>query len=322
MTPTQRRIYATHGTALVQGTASIRSVAKLEGVGFHPVRGVYLHARGNPPPDVWRVVVIPDAHFSPTVGGLDRAVLFGRFITHQGLEAMRAGERFTTVCIGDWDDQESTSSYDKGKASAEGKRVRADIINANDAIRVMNDNIDQRVVEYMARPPLYLEGNHEHRLERLENDNPELRGMFGRGMPEDRDRPLRYEWDMYGWEAYPFLEPVFIDEVAFMHYLPNPKNGRAVSSVNMARTLLLKCLHSVVVGHGHQFHHDKLPRLDGRKLAACEVGCAYEHDHSFRGHFPNDAMDRGMTVLYNLKGSDFDARFYPFDAIRRHTNEL
>lgn len=319
MTPAQKRLYALHGHDLREGRTSIRELAREAGVTYHQARAVAQAAEAHPPAGVWRVVVVGDAHFDPFEGGIDRAGLFARFVNHQAEQAMALGEKFAVVVIGDWDEMSGASSYDKGKASGELKRIRESINFANEAIRLFSEGISREAWEYMAVPPRVTLGNHEERVARVMNDHPELQGIFGMGLPGET-APIRYAWDTFGWEVVPFLTPTLIEDVAFMHYLPNPKNGRAVASVNQARALVLKALSSVVVGHSHEFDVDSMPTLAGHKLVGCVVGCAFEHEHAWRGPFPNSSADRGLTVLRNLRGSEFDAHFHPFPAIRRLLN--
>ena len=315
---TTLKFYAMYGKRIADGDISVRSLEDVDGISERRARTIAEHVKTKgPPPDSWRVVVIGDAHFCPHHGGIGRAETIGRFITQQAREAMDVGEKFTVVCIGDWADYASLSSYEKGKKEFEGRAIRADIHFSNEASLLLTNSIAPDAWAYMARPPLITLGNHTAaRMSRLLSDVRELEGVFGIGL-EGEDAEVRPNWTDLGWEVFPFLVPAFIDDVAFLHFLPNPSNGRAVSSVSMGRALILKGLQSVVVGHNHLFKFDKLTRLDGTKVCACSVGCAFEHDHDWAGQIPNAAYDRGITVLNNLRGSDFNPRFYTFEEIRR-----
>src|SRR6478609_550517 len=76
------------------------------------------------------------------------------------------------VMIGDWFDMPSLSSYDKGKLSFEGRRYLDDIKSGKKAMeRFLNAlNYKPRLVFTM--------GNHEHRIIRYVDNNPEFAGKF------------------------------------------------------------------------------------------------------------------------------------------------
>ena len=326
--PTLVQSYITgkYGKALVAGTMSIREVARISGASFHSVRTA-LHiaqekaeaeaekvsrkevlqaARRDSLDRPWRVVVIGDAHFKPGVP-ITRAILMGKFITEQAKDAQRNRERVAVVCIGDWHDMEALSSYDKGKASGENRRFQDDIDIGNDAIRLMMKHIDPLVTVDRFLVTL---GNHEYRMQRAANDSPEYAGFL--------DNHL-LAWETEGWEVFKFGDIARIDDVMFCHYFQSEGNGRAISSVNMGRQLLLKNMASSVCGHSHLFKTDTLTTMAGAKIVSAVVGCAFEHDEDYRGH-RNPAMDRGLVVLHNLKGSHFRPHFHDFTHLRKTYN--
>ena len=85
------------------------------------------------------------------------------------------------VMIGDWWDMEGLSSYDKGKKSAEGKRVNEDIEAGNKAMDMLlkplrDYNAKQVKLKKKQYKPLliFCIGNHEQRIERYVSDNPAI----------------------------------------------------------------------------------------------------------------------------------------------------
>ena len=122
------------------------------------------------------------------------------------------------VQIGDFADMPSLSSYDKGKLSFEGRRYKKDI----DATKEAMDLLLSPMKEYnakmrsqghkMYRPKMVLTlGNHEDRIDRAIDNQPELDGLMSMD-----DLP-------YGdWEVIPYLSPVTIDGVMYTHFNPNP----------------------------------------------------------------------------------------------------
>ena len=65
-----------------------------------------------------KICVIPDTQVKPDVP-LDHLLYAGRYIASKKPDVI--------VMIGDWGDMESLCSYDKGKASFEGRRYKKDI---------------------------------------------------------------------------------------------------------------------------------------------------------------------------------------------------
>ena len=156
------------------------------------------------------------------------------------------------VGIGDFYDLPSLSSYDKGKSSSEGRRLYKDIEAGNLGFEYLNQYIDS-VPNYTPRKVFCL-GNHEHRLDRYVDDNPELVGTLGTD---------KLPFAEYGWEVHPFLKPVEINGIFFVHYLANPMNGRPYSGNAMS---ILKTIgRSFVVGHKQCLDVAIRPTIDGKQ---------------------------------------------------------
>ena len=98
------------------------------------------------------------------------------------------------VHIGDHYDFPSLSSYDKGKSSSEGRRLYKDIEAGNTGFEYLNLAM-KSIPDYNPRKVFCL-GNHEHRLSRYVDDNPELIGTLGTDF---------LPFDKYGWEVHPSL---------------------------------------------------------------------------------------------------------------------
>ena len=114
------------------------------------------------------------------------------------------------VHIGDHYDMASLSSYDKGQLSAEGRRVRADIAAGDEGLEILEQHI-KSVPNYNPRKVVTL-GNHEERIDRYVSTHPELHGFMGTEF---------LAFSTHGWEVQPFLKPVDICGINFVHYLAN-----------------------------------------------------------------------------------------------------
>lgn len=192
------------------------------------------------------------------------------------------------VQIGDWFDNAALSSYDRGRLSAEGKRLSADIAAGNEAIRIIDSYI-QAAPNYQPRRVVTL-GNHEDRIQRFVNENPALEGFLGSHL---------YHFEQYGWEVYDFLTPCIIEGIAFVHYVVAVNTGKPLGNALASR--LEKVGTSFVMGHQQTFaYHERSLQLTGDMQMAVVVGACYEHDEPYKGVQGNHHF-RGCVMLYEVQ---------------------
>ena len=191
------------------------------------------------------------------------------------------------VHIGDHYDFPSLSSYDKGKASAEGKRLYKDIEAGNTGFEFLNLEISKDT-NYNPRK-IFCCGNHENRLDRYVEDNPELIGTLGVD---------KLPFEKYGWEVYPFLKPIEVEGIFFVHFLANPMNGRPYSGT--ASSILKTVGRSFVVGHKQVLDVAIRPTIDGKQQLGIVNGACYDHMEGYKGWQGNNHF-RGLTVLHEAQ---------------------
>ena len=191
------------------------------------------------------------------------------------------------VHIGDHYDFPSLSSYDKGKASAEGRRLVKDIEAGNTGFEYLNMAM-RKHKDYNPRK-IFCVGNHEHRLDRYIEDNPELIGTLGVD---------KLPFAKYGWEVHPFLKPVEVNGIFFVHYLANPMNGRPYSGT--ASSILKTVGRSFVVGHKQVLDIAIRPTIDGKQQIGIVNGACYDFYEGYKGYSGNNHY-RGITVLTEVK---------------------
>lgn len=212
------------------------------------------------------------------------------------------------ICLGDFVDMESLSSYDVGKKSFEGKRYIKDIEAARQAmdcllqpLREFNSRAKKnKEKQYKPRLVLTL-GNHEQRIARAVEDDPKLEGL------------IRYEDLPYqNWEVHPFLKPVNIDGVFYSHYFPTGVMGRPATT---ASAMVSKLHSSCIAGHqqGKQVAYGKRP--DGSTITCIITGSCYEHDESYLDHQTNKHW-RGVVVLHEVNDGCFDEMFVSLRYLR------
>lgn len=239
-----------------------------------------------------KIMVLPDGQVKPDVP-LDHWTAAGNYAAHKKPD--------TIVNIGDFADMESLCSYDVGKRQFEGRRYKADIAVARKAMEMFMKPIryeqdrQRRNKEKIWRPRFVLTlGNHEQRVEKAVDSNAAaLEGVISLN-------DLGYE--EYGWEVYPFLQPVIIDGVAFCHYFPSGQLGRPTVS---ARAILTKMHMSCFAGHqqGRDIAYGK--RADGREITAIIAGSFYQHDEAYLSPMTNRHW-RGIFVLHQVNEGSFD----------------
>lgn len=144
------------------------------------------------------------------------------------------------VCIGDFADLPSLSSYDKGKLAAEGRRYVKDIAAVHKGMDTLLKPLQDynRTAEEKYAPEMHLTlGNHEHRIIREVEENPRYEGRFNYS-------DLSYE--DFGWKVHDFLQVVEIDSIEYSHYFTSGVMGRPVSS---AAAMLRERQKSCTMGH-------------------------------------------------------------------------
>lgn len=190
-------------------------------------------------------VVIPDTQTKPGVPDAHLGWI-GRYI----VDHFAGRPNVKLIHLGDHWDMPSLSSYDKGKRSMEGRRVREDIDEGNRCFKILNQPLidyNQRRIEghraqWWPAEAHFLMGNHEDRITRAVNDDAQLHGFLG----------LEQLDTMY-WERHDFLDPVFIDGIGYAHYWANPMSGRPYGGTALHR---LKTLgHTFTQGHQQTLDH-------------------------------------------------------------------
>lgn len=187
------------------------------------------------------------------------------------------------VHIGDNFDLAALSSYDKGQLSAEGKRLNKDIEAGAKGMALIDAEID-KVQGYTPRKVITF-GNHEHRADRFVQENPELEGIVGTDI---------LAATIPTWEVHPFLKPVEIHGIQFIHFVPNPMTGKPYGGT--VQNILKNCGSSFVMGHKQVLDVAMRPTMDGKHQLGVIVGACYKHDEGYKGYVGNNHF-RGCVML-------------------------
>lgn len=204
------------------------------------------------------------------------------------------------VHIGDHWDMPSLSSYDRGKKASEGRRVLKDIEAGQRAMEVLLTPLWQLQARQRANkkkvysPEMHFTiGNHEERILRHVESNPELEGSLGiesLGIEE------------YGWTAHEYLRPVTIDGVSYAHYFYNPNSGRPYGG--QIGNKLNKIKSSFTMGHQQGLQIATETNNTGKKMWGLVAGSFYLHDEGYKGPQGNDHW-RGLVLKHNVQDGDY-----------------
>lgn len=248
-------------------------------------------------------LVIPDVQFKP---GNDPT-----FLTSIGNYIVDKKPDFV-ICIGDFADMPSLSSYDIGKKSFEGRRYRADVEATKDAMAtllapIQTFNTKQRRTKHsLYTPRLVLTlGNHENRIDRAVENDPKLDGTIGL-------QDLKYE--EFGWQVVPFLQPIIVDGIAYCHYFTSGVLGRPVAS---ARHLVQKKHMSCTMGHVQNWEMHREVAADGRPVLGLFAGSCYEHNEDYLGPQGN-TYDRGIWMKHEVSDGHYHPMFVSLKYLKEH----
>lgn len=245
-------------------------------------------------------LVIPDCHAHPSYSNV-RADWLARLIIDVSPNVV--------VNIGDSADMESLCSYDKGKRAFHGRSYAKDVA----AHLEFQDRLWGPVRRRKKKLPrtVYLEGNHEHRIEKALDLSPELQGTIGlKDLDLDRyyDEVVRYKGQTPG--------IIQIDQVNYAHYFVSGIMGRPVSGKHPAFSLVSTGGSSCTAGHSHLADWYVHSGIGGKKTMGCVVGVYQDYDSEWAG-VVNDLWWRGVVVKRNVSEGTYDPEFVSLGRLKK-----
>jgi len=245
-------------------------------------------------------ICIPDLQVKPGVP-LNHCEWIGKYIAEK--------QPHVVVNLGDHTDMASLSSWDKKKLDFEGRRFEGDIeasLLANELLTTpcyeagQWDDTDWHITI----------GNHEHRIDRFVQDNPELAGFV------DLDK-LQYEY--YYDHVHQFLVPVAIDGVTYAHYFYNPNTGRPFGG--MIQTRIKQIGMSFTQGHCQGVDYAMRTLPNGTRQHGLVAGSCYLHREKYLGPQGHDHWN-GLVLKYNVVGGNYDVTFVSLDSLCRRYEDM
>ena len=227
-------------------------------------------------------LVIPDPHVKMGVSN-NRFIWAAKFANEVKPDVI--------ICLGDWVNMDSLSHFDRGKKAFEGRRYNREIEHAEEALYYFNKYFKvKKCIKIM------LEGNHEYRITKFVEDNPELDGKLSVG-----DIPF----EEYGWEVHEYERIIEIDGILYCHNIASGVMGKPISGDYVASNLLKKNFQSATVGHSHLFDYAIRSMHNGRKIMGLNAGCYLHHKESF-AKGTQRLWWSGLIVKRNVDKGEYD----------------
>ena len=241
-----------------------------------------------------RILVLPDSHAHPSYSN-ERFVWAGKLIHDIKPDVV--------VNIGDMFDFPSLCFHSK-PMELEGARYEADVNAGLDA----QEKLFNEVRKHKKKLPrfVFCLGNHDIRPDRWVAENPLFEGKISL-----KDLQLSsFPWN----DVVPFLEPIEIQGIDFVHYVTSGLMGRPVGGQHPAWTIIKKRNKSTVVGHSHvtDFKIDMTP---GRSLMGLACGSYVDYRAGYAGP-ANDMWSRGVAILDNAEDGLYDFQWLSMPKIK------
>jgi hypothetical protein len=206
-----------------------------------------------------RVVVIGDTHWTP---GMDFESMswIGRYVADARPD--------NVVHIGDAQDFESCEFHSPPGSASHAKRPAFidDIEAGEEALHTYHKEVAPGEI-----PHDKTDGNHEYRVERLEEAAPNLAGTL----------VLQREqlFARYRWRTTPYRHWLFLEGVGFTHVplsiMQKPIGGRYPEN-----TIGNQATHSIIFGHCHRFNHVTVPKIGiNNSITVTNVGTAMPYGY-------------------------------------------
>ena len=213
------------------------------------------------------------------------------------------------INLGDNADMPSLSSYDRGTKGFQGRTYRADIDASND----FSDRLWHTVRSSKRKLPrrIILEGNHEHRIKKAINLQPEIEGAVAFS---------DLQFDNYYDEVveYNGRSPgvINVDGINYAHFFISGVMGKAIGGQHPAYSILQRGHGSSTAGDLHLLSYDTQTGIGGRRIQGLVAGCYQDYDADWAGE-ANRLWWRGIVIKRNVSDGNYDPEFVSIDRIKK-----
>jgi hypothetical protein len=244
-------------------------------------------------------LVIPDPHAHPNHEN-DRADWLGKFILDVKPDVV--------INIGDMFDMPSMNGYESGKKTW-GQSYYADL----ESGREFDERLWAPIRKAKKRRPysIFFEGNHENRLKKALNLQPELEGTIGfKDFELDRNynEVVEYDADTPGILA--------VDGIHYAHYFISGIMGRPLGGEHPAYTMVTKLGSSATCGHSHTRDFCMRNDISGSRRLGLVAGCYQDYDSEWAG-IRNKLWWRGVVLKKNVEDGNYDHEWISLERLRK-----
>ena len=237
--------------------------------------------------------VLPDCQVKPGVP-IDHLRAAGNYIVAKKPDVI--------ICLGDFWDMQSLSSYDYGTLLGEGSRYQKDIDAGKRAMEeflapIKEYNLQRKKTRHKQYKPHYIfcVGNHEYRIVRIVNQDPRLEGLMTidhLGLEE------------FGWAVYDYQEIVVIDGVLYCHNFVNMDSLKKNVIGGSIQNKLNRIGQSFTMGHQQVLQMGMKPLNNGKIIRGLVAGAFYQHDEVYMGPQGNNHY-RGCIMKHEVEDGNY-----------------
>lgn len=248
-------------------------------------------------------LVIPDQHAHPSADNT-RSDWLGKLITDLKPDVV--------INIGDAIDLPSLSDHEKGKASFVGASYQKDI----ESHLEFQERMWAPLKKAKKKRPysVFCEGNHEYRIKRALNNNPELAGSkYGisfkdLGLDDYYHKVVEYQGSTPG--------IIDVDGILYAHYFISGLMGRPIGGEHHAHSLLAKNMQSSTCGHSHTVDWSVRASASGKKQMGCVAGVFQDYVSSWAG-VVNRLWSSGVVIKRNVVDGMYDFEWVSIERLKK-----
>lgn len=210
---------------------------------------------------------------------------------------------------GDTCDLPSLASYDKGTRAAVGRTYKQDIDAHND----FQDRLWARARKSKRKLPrrVRLIGNHEQRIDRALDANPQLQDSIGyKDLQLDKyyDEVIHYEGSTPG--------TIQIDGITYAHYFAAGLLGRPVGGEHAAYSLISKKHTTCTQGHSHVIDWCMKNDGNGKPILGLVAPCFIDYEVDWAGQVQK-LWTAGVTIKRGVEKGVYSPQFITIKELER-----
>jgi hypothetical protein len=210
---------------------------------------------------------------------------------------------------GDSADMPSLCSYERGTKDFQGRLYKADI----EAHVKFSDLMMQPIKKAKRKKPrfVFIEGNHENRIKRALQVQPELEGAISfndLALKDYYDDVIEYSGNTPGC--------ICVDGITYSHYFVTGVSGKPTSSSSPGSLTLSKSLGSVTQGHSHVLDYATRPTITGNRVHSLVGGCFLTDKLVWAG-MANHLWWSGCFIKRSVNNGDYDLQVISMKALKK-----